>query len=511
MGVRFYNTMTRRKEDFRPLKKGEVRIYSCGPTVYDTPHIGNLRAFLFSDILRRYLKFRGFKVKHVMNITDVDDKTIRDSKKEGLSLKEFTEKYTRIFFDSLERLNAEKAEIYPKATEHIEEIVVMVKALLKKGIAYKGDDGSIYYRITRFDDYGKLSGLDPDNLRDGARVSQDEYTKEHPKDFALWKAWTENDGEVFWETDIGKGRPGWHIECSAMSTKHLGKTLDIHTGGVDLIFPHHENEIAQSEGAYGKQFVRYWLHNQHVMVEGEKMSKSLGNFLTLDDLIKRGHDPRAVRYALVSAHYRSRLNVTDKSLWAAQGTVEKIDNFMDLLSKVKGNKSNKKVKELVGRAKKGFRKWMDDDLNMGPALAEIFDFMSEVNKLMDAGKMGGKDAKACIKAMGEFDKVLGVLKKDTGVSRETVKKVVEMVVDLHEDLKEVDKESEKKLEGIMSKLKGREYDPENFDQLMTAVAEIREALRKKKEYNLSDKIRSDLGEIGIILEDTEEGIRWRPA
>ncbi len=509
MPLKFYNTLTRRKDEFKPLKKGEVRIYSCGPTVYDFPHIGNLRAFVFYDLLRRYLKYRGFRVKQVMNITDVDDKTIRNSKKEGMSLRKFTEKYTKIFFDDLAKINVEKFEIYPKATEHIKEMVELVKTLLKKRIAYKGTDGSIYYNIRKFPDYGKLSKLDISSLKTGARVSQDEYTKEEARDFALWKAWTPEDGDVFWETEIGKGRPGWHIECSVMSTKYLGKTLDIHTGGVDLIFPHHENEIAQSEGAYGKQFVRFWLHNEHVMVEGQKMSKSLGNFLVLKDILKRGHDPRAIRYALLSTHYRSKLNITDKSLWAAQQAIEKIDNFVDLLKEVKGEKKNPKVNKIIKNAQKGFREAMDDDLNISLSLSRIFDFIKEVNKLIDKGKIGKKSARDCIKTMEKFDNVLGVLKEEKRISKELVKKTIDMVVELHEDLKKKDKGSVRKLDKILKDLKGKEYDPENFDRLISAVIEIREVLRKKKEYEFSDKIRSDLGEMGIILEDKEEGVRWR--
>ena len=509
MTLKFYNTLTRRKEEFRPLKEGEVTIYSCGPTVYDHPHVGNLRAFVFYDLLRRYLKYRGFRVKHVMNITDVDDKTIRNSRKEGVSLREFTERYTKIFFEELGKMNVEKFEFYPRATEHIKDMVSLIKILLRKGYAYKGADGSIYYDISKFKDYGKLSKIDLSGLKAGARVSHDEYTKEEAKDFALWKAWTPEDGDVYWRTEIGKGRPGWHIECSAMSTKYLGKTIDIHTGGVDLIFPHHENEIAQSEGAYGKQFVRYWLHNEHVMVEGQKMSKSLGNFLTLNDLIKRGHSPRAVRYALISVHYRSKLNITDKSLWSAGQAIEKLDNFMDLLKEARGGKENPKVEKLVADARKGFREAMDDDLNIPLALSRIFEFMKEINKLMEEGKVGKKDAELVRKTMEGFDKVLGVMKKKEGVSAEMVKRILDMLVDLHEDLKAKDRESAEKMDSLLSKLRGKEYDPENFGKLISAVIEIRDALRKKKEYDLSDRIRAELRDIGVILEDKEDGVRWR--
>jgi cysteinyl-tRNA synthetase len=511
MALKFYNTLTRSKDEFVPLHKGEVGIYSCGPTVYDYPHIGNLRAFVFYDLLHRYLKYRGFAVKHVMNLTDVDDKTIRNSRKEGMPLRKFTEKYTEIFFGDIERMNIEKFELYPRATEHVKEIVELVKILLEKGIAYKGDDGSVYFNIRKFPSYGKLSKLDIGALKSGARVAQDEYSKEDAQDFALWKAWSLDDGDVFWETEIGKGRPGWHIECSVMSAKYLGRTFDIHTGGIDLVFPHHENEIAQSEAAYGQQFVRYWLHNEHVMVEGQKMSKSLGNFLTLNDLIARGHDPRAIRYALVSTHYRSKLNITDESLWAAKQAVERMDNFTDLLKDVKGGEANPEIEKLIRKAEHGFGEAMDDDLDTGAALVAVFDFMKEINKLIDAGKIGREDAGKCIHAMERFDRVLGVLKKDKGVSKELLEKALDVLVEAHETLKAKDAETTRKLEKDIASLRGKEYAPENFAKLMSVFIDVREALRKKKEYSLSDNIRADLKGIGIILEDKEEGVRWRVA
>jgi cysteinyl-tRNA synthetase len=497
------------KEEFKPIHDKEVRIYSCGPTVYDYPHIGNLRAFAFYDLLRRYLKYKGYKVKHVMNITDVDDKTIRNSRKEGVTLSQFTEKYTKIFFEDIEKIGIEKFEFYPKATEHIKEMVEMIKTLLAKGFAYRGTDGSIYFNIRKFPEYGKLSKIDLSSLKDGARVSQDEYSKEEAKDFALWKAWTPEDGEVYWETEIGKGRPGWHIECSVMSTKYLGKTFDIHTGGVDLIFPHHENEIAQSQAANGVVPVRFWLHNEHVMVEGQKMSKSLGNYLTLNDLIKRGHDPRAIRYALISTHYRSKLNITDKSLWAAQQTLEKIDNFIDRLKEVKSAKKSPNISKLVSKVEKDFEEAMDDDLDIVKALAKIFDFIKDVNKLLDEGKIGKEGAKKCISMMEKFDKVLGILKKEKGPSKELLEKVFVLLVEWHEDIKKGDEKSAKKFENLISKLKGKEYDPKNFEKVMKTIIDIREVLRKKKEYALSDKIRADLREIGILLEDEAKGARWR--
>lgn len=509
MVLRFYNTLTRKKDEFKPLRKDFVRIYSCGPTVYDYPHIGNLRAFVFYDLLRRYLKYRGFAVKQIMNITDVDDKTIRNSRKEGLTLKNFTQKYAKIFFDELGKMNIETFELYPKATEHIQEMVDLIKILLEKGIAYKGRDSSVYYKISKFKNYGRLSKLDISKLKAGARVSQDEYTKDEAKDFSLWKSWNPDDGNVFWETEIGKGRPGWHIECSVMSTKYLGPTLDIHTGGVDLIFPHHENEIAQSEAATGKQFVRYWLHNEHVMVEGKKMSKSLGNYLTLKDIIERGHDPLAVRYALISTHYRSKLNITDKALWAAKQSIEKIHNFVDLLKEVEGRKESKEVDGLIKNVQKDFREAMDDDLDIGTALAKVFDFIREVNKLIENKEMGKENAKDCLKTIKRFDKILGILSPQREVSPELLGKVFTLLVDLHEGLKTKDKKIAKELEVMLKGMKGREVDPEQFEELIEVVLKVREDLRKKKMFDVSDKVRSDLKDMGIILEDKEKGIRWR--
>ncbi|RMF88331.1 MAG: cysteine--tRNA ligase, partial [Nitrospinota bacterium] len=316
--LKFYNSLTRRKEEFHPIEPGRVRMYTCGPTVYDYAHIGNFRAYIFEDILRRYLKYKGYQVTQVMNITDVDDKTIRESRRRGMSLKEFTSFYVQAFFEDLETLNIERAEYYPAATEHIDQMVALIKRLIENGHTYEVD-GSIYFRISTFPAYGRLAGLDAVQLQGGAsgRVDADEYGKEDVRDFVLWKAWREEDGDVFWETELGKGRPGWHIECSAMSMHYLGEHFDIHTGGIDNLFPHHENEIAQSEAATKKPFVNYWLHCQHLLVNNAKMSKSLGNFYTLRDLLERGYKPKAIRYALLSTHYRQQHNFTFEGLAAA--------------------------------------------------------------------------------------------------------------------------------------------------------------------------------------------------
>ena len=428
-----FNTLGRKKEEFKPLEDKLVRLYTCGPTVYNYAHIGNFRSYVAQDILKRYLLYKGYSVKHVMNLTDVDDKTIRDSQKEGISLKEFTERYTKAFFEDSKKLNLLPADVYAKATEHIEDMRKLIQTLIDKGFAYKGEDNSIYYDVSKFKEYGKLSGIKVSELKVGARVKQDEYEKEEANDFALWKAWTPEDGDVFWNVKFtidGKeetirGRPGWHIECSAMSMKYLGETLDIHAGGVDLIFPHHENEIAQSEAATGKQFVRYWFHNEWVLVEGKKMSKRYNNFYTLRDVLAKGYSPKAVRYLLMNAHYRSQLNFTFEGLKDAETTVNRLIEFMEKLDEINEGIYNEKVKELIADAKKKFEEAMDDDLNVPLAMAAIHEFVSEINKLIADNKFGEKNAKEVKEVMLEFDKVLGILEHEKAEVPEEIKKLVE--------------------------------------------------------------------------------------
>jgi len=463
MPLRFYNTLSRKKEQFKPSKPGRVSMYSCGPTVYGYAHVGNLRAYVAADIIRRYLKYSGFKLKHVMNITDVDDKSIRDSRKEGVPLSRFTKRYEKAFFEDLDSLHVERADKYPRATGHIKEMVALVNALLKKGIAYKGKD-AIYYSISKFKDYGRLAGLEKAHLKAGARVKQDEYDKEHASDFALWKFWDEQDGDVYWETEIAgdkvKGRPGWHIECSAMSMKYLGPSFDIHTGGVDLIFPHHQNEIAQSEGVTGKRFVRYWLHNEHLLVEGQKMSKSLGNFHTLRDLLDKGHDPMAIRYLLLATHYRQKLNLTDDALKAAKQSVDRLKAFA---ANARDGRDGKGIGKLSKKAGSGFVKAMDDDLNMPEALSAVFDFVREANK---AG--AGRQA---LKTLLDFDRVLGLRLDEAGKWNAPAKAAPGV----------------KKL-----------------------ILE-REKRRKDRDWKRADEIRDELAKKGIIVEDTENGPRWKKA
>ncbi|MBI4140272.1 cysteine--tRNA ligase, partial [Candidatus Woesearchaeota archaeon] len=362
--LKFYNTLSRKKESFKPIVAGHAGMYTCGPTVYNYPHLGNYRAYIFGDLLKRYLLYKCFKIKHVMNLTDVDDKTIRDSQKECISLKEFTERYAKAFFEDLQALNILPADIYPKATEHIAEMVGIIEKLLHGGFAYKGEDSSVYYKIGMFKKYGQLANIVVEQLEAGAsgRVKKDEYDKEHVRDFALWKAWTPDDGDVFWETSLGKGRPGWHIECSAMSMKYLGSHFDIHTGGVDLIFPHHQNEIAQSEPMTGEKFVNYWLHNDWLLVDGQKMSKSLGNFYTLRDVLAKGYSSVAIRYLLLSTHYRQQLNFTFEGLDAAKNSLQRLWDFVQKLDEPKTTEDNSKVDKLIFDVKHKFEKAMDNDL-----------------------------------------------------------------------------------------------------------------------------------------------------
>jgi cysteinyl-tRNA synthetase len=462
MSLNLYNTLARKKQEFKPIKGKEVHMYSCGPTVYNYVHIGNLRSFIFVDLLRRYLKYKKFSLKHAMNITDVDDKTIRDSQKEGKTLKEFTKFYTKAFLDDLKTLNIEVPEIMPNATGEIEGMVKLVKKLLDKGFAYKAEDG-IYFSISKFKDYGKLALLDLDKLEAGAsgRVKADEYDKENAHDFVLWKFWDSNDGDVFWETEIGKGRPGWHIECSVMSSKYLGQPFDIHTGGVDLIFPHHTNEIAQSEAAEGKQFVKFWVHNEHLVVNGQKMSKSLGNFFTLRDLLDKGYEPAAIRYELLKTHYRVKLDFREDNLKKIPETLQKFYDFLAKLDEAKGKEDNKEIKNLITEAEDKFEKSMDDDLNISPAIAAIFEFMTEINKIM--ASISKKDAEKIRKTMLSFDSVLGIMQKEKEKMPKEVKEL-----------------AEKRLEA-----------------------------RNQKDWELSDKLRDEIRQKGYLIEDTKDEYRLK--
>jgi len=463
--VRFFNTLTREKERFVPLEPGKVKMYTCGPTVYDFSHIGNFRAFVFEDLLKRWLEYHGFAVTQIMNLTDVDDKTIAVSKERGIPLNECTKRYVDAFFADIEKLNIEKAQRYPRATEHIPEMVALVKRLMEKGYGYRGSDGSIYYDISKFKDYGKLAKIKVEELKAGARVNVDEYGKEEARDFALWKAWDEGDGDVFWETELGKGRPGWHIECSAMSMKYLGETLDIHCGGVDNLFPHHENEIAQSEAATGKKFVNYWLHNEYLLSEGKRMGKRFHNYYTLVDLMKLGHDPRAVRYLLIATHYRQQFNFTFEGLEAAKGAVDRLTNFMRRLLDADGKGCGEKIVDLMNRAEKNFCEAMDDDLSINSALAALFDFVRDVNNLLDGNELSKKEAQAIHELMSRLDGVLGVI----------------------------------------GEVRKEEKLPEEAQRLI----QQREEARKAKDWRTADRIREQLKGMGVVIEDSADGVRWR--
>jgi cysteinyl-tRNA synthetase len=462
--IRLFNTLTRQKEPLTPMELGRVRMYTCGPTVYDYAHIGNFRAFIFEDLLKRWLEYRGFEVTHVMNLTDIDDKTIKGSRAQGIPLKQYTDFYAKAFFEDAKTLNIEPADVYPRATEHVAEMVALIKTLIAKGIAYKGEDGSIYFAISKFPNYGRLSKIQVHELKAGARVNVDEYAKEEAQDFALWKAWTPDDGDVFWDTDLGKGRPGWHIECSAMSMKYLGETFDIHCGGVDNMFPHHENEIAQSEAATGKPFVHVWMHNEHLLVEGRKMAKRFGNFYTLRDLLKKECDPMAIRYLLLSTHYRQQFNFTFEALDAAKNAIERLINVMRRLPDADGNESGKAA-ELVTRAERCFGDAMDDDLNVSIALASLFDFVRDINNLLDANAVSKEEATRASEFLSSVDRVLGVV----------------------------------------GNLKKEETLPKEAAELIAK----REEARKAKDWKTADQIRQQLRSMGVVIEDTAQGVRWR--
>ena len=474
--LRLHNTLSGKTEAFVPLRTGEVKMYTCGPTVYDYAHIGNFRTFVFQDILRRYLKQRGLNLTHVMNLTDVDDRIIANAAAAKVGIREYTEKFAQAFFADCKALSVEAPEHWIRATDHVPEMVELIERLQDKAFTYDSE-GSIYYRIAKFPEYGKLSKIDLTGIQAGARVDNDRYEKESARDFALWKA--PKPGEHSWETEIGKGRPGWHIECSAMAMKYLGETLDIHTGGIDLAFPHHENEIAQSEGATGKPFVRYWLHAEHLLVEGEKMSKSLGNFFTMRDLYGKGYKPSALRYALASVPYRRQLNFTFDGLQQASSSVERIRNFATRLQQGKlPAGSPKGMKERAARALDDFDAGLADDLNTAVALAATFDFVREANIAMDKGDFGQEDVAAAEQFLHAFDEIFAVAKDNDG----------------------------EKLREMGFAVTHSEIDDA---QVEAKVAE-RQAARQQRDFVKSDEIRKELAERGIIIEDRKDGsVRWK--
>lgn len=411
MTLKVYNTKTREKEAITLLPNQEkLHLYTCGPTVYNFAHIGNFRTYIFEDLVRRSLEYFGLPVMQVMNLTDIDDKTIKGALEKGVPLNEFTKVYKEAFFEDLKTLNILPAHAYPSATAYVSEMIKMIEVLLEKGLAYLGKEGSVYFSIHHFPSYGKLSHLRMEDLKVGAseRVTTDEYDKESASDFVLWKQYDPSrDGEIFWDSPFGKGRPGWHIECSAMATKLLGETIDIHMGGVDNIFPHHENEIAQSEGCSGKIFARHWIHSEHLIVNGKKMSKSLGNFFTLRDLLDRGYTGPEIRYLLLSTHYRTQLNFTMQGLDAARQSLKRLEDFIYRLRQLKTEGSSDLSS--IERAKTHFDQALKDDLNISVALASLFDFVREANSDIDQGKLSRVGAEAALDFLREIDEALGVI------------------------------------------------------------------------------------------------------
>jgi cysteinyl-tRNA synthetase len=473
--IRLHNTFSGQTEPFVPQRPGEVGMYTCGPTVYDYAHIGNYRTFVFQDILRRFLKLRGFKLNHVMNLTDVDDRIITRAAEAGVGIQDYTQKFVQAFFDDCKTLSIEEPEHWIRATDHIDDMVALIQRLQQKSYTYSGE-GSIYYRIAKFPDYGKLSKIDVAGIQAGARVDNDRYEKESARDFALWKA--PKPGEHFWETPIGPGRPGWHIECSAMAMKYLGDTLDIHTGGIDLAFPHHENEIAQSEAATGKPFARYWLHAEHLLVEGEKMSKSLGNFFTLRDLFAKGYKPSALRFALASVPYRRQLNFTFEGLQQATSAIDRLRNFSDRLKAGKFPEGQMLgMEERIAKAAADFDAGLSDDLNTAMALAAVYDFVREANIAMDKGEFRQGDVASAQEFLATVDKVFAVV---------------------------ADNDAEK-----LQALGYADAAAITDAEIEKLIAERQDA-RKRRDFATSDRVRKELADRGIILEDSKDGtVRWK--
>ncbi|MEO8042823.1 MAG: cysteine--tRNA ligase [Acidobacteriota bacterium] len=463
--LRFFNTLSRQTEEFHPLESGHVRMYICGPTVWNFAHIGNFRTFIFGDVLRRYLKFKGFAVTHVFNLTDIDDRIINEAAKQNISIDDFTAPYIKAFWEDFDALGMERPEVTPRATHHIQEMIAIISKLLANGKAYESE-GSIYYRIAAFPEYGKLSRISFSGNIAGAsdRVDTDKYDKEDARDFALWKFVDEGE-EPGWDAPFGRGRPGWHIECSAMSMKYLGETFDLHAGGMDLQFPHHENEIAQSEGATGKQFARYWIHSEFLKIDDVTMSKSKGNFFTFRDLREQGYSALAIRYLLSSVPTRKQLNFTFEGLQGAESTVERLRNFRSLVSEAKVVEgSNQEVASIVANALSDFETAMDDDFNTAAALAAIHDMVREVNTVIAGDRILSKDREEVLDAIAKFDSVLGIF--------------------------------------------GHTED-RSLDAGIEALVAEREEARRQRNFARSDEIRDLLAEQGIVLEDTKDGVRWK--
>jgi cysteinyl-tRNA synthetase len=492
MPLRLYNTLSGQIEEFRPLENNEVRMYSCGPTVYDYGHIGNFRTFVAVDILHRYLRQLGYSVRYVMNITDVDDKIIRNSAKAGVSVKEYTAKYEKAFLEDSAALNIERP-LLVRATDHIGEMADFIAQLVEKGYAYRADDGSYYFRISSFPGYGKLSKKDFSGMEDGARVDVDEYEKDSARDFALWKA--PKPGEASWQTSIGPGRPGWHIECSVMSMEELGPSFDLHGGGEDLIFPHHENEIAQSEALTGKPFAHFWFHARFLLVEGEKMSKSLGNFFTPRDLVLKGHKPSSIRFLLASVPYRNQLNFTFDGLKQAAVSVERLRNFRSRLETGQFPPgSTQSMAALAEETANRLQAGMDDDLNTAQAQAAIFDMVRKANAAMDAGQFAKEDVGPLLRVLRTFDALFAILDDDDGPK---VKAIL--------DWARTEGREQDITEAALEIAKSQQLSDAEIDATISAM----ESARHSRDFKASDAIRSQLAAAGIIVEITKSGVRWR--
>jgi len=463
MTVRLLDTLSGEQRELVPLEPGHVRIYSCGPTVYGPSHIGNFRSFLFADLLVRHLRWRGLRVTWVMNVTDIDDKIIRGAAAAGESTEDLANRWTERFVEDSRILRMTEPEVLPRATGHIDEIVALTQTLLDKGHAYRTDDGSIFFRIASWPAYGRLARLDPDQLRVGERVEADEYGKDDVRDFAIWKG--PKPGEPFWATSVGEGRPGWHVECSAMSTKYLGPSFDIHTGGVDLIFPHHEDEIAQSEAATGQEFVRTWLHCAHLQMGGSKMARSEGNIARVGEVIEHGVSARALRYFLIAVHYRTGLSYSEESLTAASAAIDRLDAALLALATYHEDRADDPdLPGVLETARSEFGAALDDDLNVSQALAALFDLVRELNRRIDARTMSTADASRAVAALGELDDVLGI---------------------------------------------GPEAAPEALDQAVQALLDARAAARAARDWAASDRLRDELAAAGVTVEDSRDGQRWR--
>ena len=458
MAIKFYNTLTKRKERFTPIKAGEVSIYTCGPTVYDTAHIGNFRTFIFEDLLKRFFILKGYKVQHVMNLTDVDDKTIRRSVVEGINITELTQKYIDLFFEDLDTLKIIRADIYPKATEHVDIMIEMIEKLIENGYAYQSDDKSIYFNIANFNDYGKLAKLNMAEQKKSERIASDDYSKDNPQDFVLWKAWKMEDGEVFWNSPWGKGRPGWHIECSAMSTKYLGEHFDIHCGGVDNIFPHHENEIAQSQCAHDNKFVNYWLHSEHLMIDSGKMSKSLDNFYKISDLMEMGFTPETLRFLLLNGHYRTKIDFSVDKKQEAKKVVQRVNDFYDRLMSYSINKKTKKLPKEFDL----FVAALDDDLNTPKALGIFFEWLRRSNIELDNDSFIEDKIAQAINFVEEFNSVFDLL-----------------------------------------------VPKSQIPQKISDLVQKREEARANKDWAEADTYRDEIKALGWIIEDTKDGAKLK--